>query len=209
MDRTADLGRRVMEALARVIDPKTGLSVLRMEISHNLEVTDKREVLLVFRPSSTACPMAYCLADSIKRTAEAVEGVSWVGIKVENFNRAHHLESLLNPQFPQTTTAEDGHNHTWKSAPRISGRWHMGRTTQCSRSFRKGIRRTTLFQKAAGSRNQIRVDFPRPAWRPRAGRVGSTQAKEATLLTPRAAELKISSRKEKESNLISKRGSSG
>ncbi len=97
MECSVDLKSRVTEALGMVMDPETGLSVLRMQIIHNLEVTDKGEVRLVFRPSSPVCPMAYGLADSIKRAVEAVAGVSWVGIKVENFSRAQHLESLLNP----------------------------------------------------------------------------------------------------------------
>ncbi|MEW6349078.1 MAG: tRNA lysidine(34) synthetase TilS [Thermodesulfobacteriota bacterium] len=67
-----------------------------------------------------------------------------------------------------------------------------------------GLGEGAFFKTTAGSRNQIRVDLPRPAWRPEAGRVGSTQTKTDTLPSPRAAELKISSRKEKESNLISK-----
>ncbi len=90
------LHEQIEEALAEVIDPETGLSIMRMEIVHNLEVRDSGEVSLVFRPASPVCPMAYPLADSIKKKVGALEKVTSVNIKVENFQRAEHLEAVLN-----------------------------------------------------------------------------------------------------------------
>ena len=87
---------QVEEALAEVMDPETGLSIMRMDIVHNLEVGDRGEVSLVFRPSSPVCPMAYALANAIKKRVEALEGVTAVRIRVENFQKAGHLESVLN-----------------------------------------------------------------------------------------------------------------
>ena len=57
----------VQEALSRVIDPETGLSIMRMNLIHDLEVKSGGEVSLVFRPSSPLCPMAYALAGAIKK----------------------------------------------------------------------------------------------------------------------------------------------
>lgn len=85
----------VRQALAEVIDPETGLSIMRMDLIHNIEATPEGFVSLVFRPSSPVCPMAYALADSIKKTVEAVRGVTSIEIRVENFEKAAHLESLL------------------------------------------------------------------------------------------------------------------
>ncbi|MDQ7784935.1 MAG: iron-sulfur cluster assembly protein [Desulfomonilaceae bacterium] len=87
---------QVEDALARVMDPETGLSIMRMAIVDNLEVEDTGEVSLVFRPSSPVCPMAYTLANSMKKTVEALDWVTSVRIKVENFQRAEHLETVLN-----------------------------------------------------------------------------------------------------------------
>jgi metal-sulfur cluster biosynthetic enzyme len=86
---------RVRRSLAEVIDPETGLSIMRMELIHDIEVTTDFSVRLVFRPSSPVCPMAYSLANSIKKNVEAVKGVTSVEIRVENFERAAHLESVL------------------------------------------------------------------------------------------------------------------
>lgn len=84
------------QALSEVLDPETGLDVMRMDIIHNLRVEDGGQVRLVFRPSSPVCPMAYSLANSIKKRLEQVRDVNSVNIRVENFQRAEHLEGLLN-----------------------------------------------------------------------------------------------------------------
>ena len=85
----------VMRALTEVIDPETGLNIMRMDLIHDLAVATDGSVSLVFRPSSPICPMAYTLANSIKKRLETVKGITSVNIRVENFERAAHLESLL------------------------------------------------------------------------------------------------------------------
>lgn len=96
MSYPQDLRSLVEQGLSGVIDPETGLNVLRMELIHELKVAEGGAVTLVFRPSSPVCPMAFKLADSIKRTIEALQGVTSVKIKVENFTRAEQLEGLIN-----------------------------------------------------------------------------------------------------------------
>jgi metal-sulfur cluster biosynthetic enzyme len=86
---------QVRQALGEIIDPETGLSIMRMDLIHALQVGANGAVTLVFRPSSPVCPMAYSLAGSIKKKLENVCGVASVEITVENFERAAHLESLL------------------------------------------------------------------------------------------------------------------
>lgn len=86
---------QVKRALAEIIDPETGLSIMRMDLIRNIEMTPDGSVSLVFRPSSPVCPMAYALADAIKKKVEGVGGVASVEIRVENFWRAAHLENLL------------------------------------------------------------------------------------------------------------------
>jgi metal-sulfur cluster biosynthetic enzyme len=86
---------RVRTALAEIIDPETGLSIMRMDLIHDIEVMEDGGVSLLFRPSSPVCPMAYALANSIKQKLERVSEVSSVKIRVENFERAAHLEALL------------------------------------------------------------------------------------------------------------------
>jgi metal-sulfur cluster biosynthetic enzyme len=85
----------VRKALGEIVDPETGLSIMRMDLIHDLEVTADGLVSLVFRPSSPVCPMAYALANGIKQRLQTVDRVRSIAIKVENFERAAHLESLL------------------------------------------------------------------------------------------------------------------
>jgi metal-sulfur cluster biosynthetic enzyme len=87
---------QVKRALSEVIDPETGLNIMRMDLIHDLRVTEDGAVSLVFRPSSTVCPMAYTLANSIKKKIESLKDVKSIRIAVENFQNADHLERLVN-----------------------------------------------------------------------------------------------------------------
>jgi metal-sulfur cluster biosynthetic enzyme len=87
---------KVQEELAKIVDPETGLSIMRMNIIHDLKVGEHGDVSLIFRPSSPVCPMAFALANAVKTRVEAVDGVSSVALKVENYNRAEQLEKVIN-----------------------------------------------------------------------------------------------------------------
>lgn len=88
------LEARVREHLATVIAPDVGLAVTRMGCVRDLAVEEGR-VSLVFRPSSSVCPAAFQLASTIQQAVRAVPGVQSVTIRVDNFDRAGELESLL------------------------------------------------------------------------------------------------------------------
>jgi metal-sulfur cluster biosynthetic enzyme len=94
MDNFA-LEKKIRESLSEIIDPETGLDILRMDLIHELSVEKDGIVSLIFRPSSPVCPMAYALGSSIKKKIDGIEDVQKVIVKVENFNKSEHLESLL------------------------------------------------------------------------------------------------------------------
>ena len=96
IDEGVHMEDQVRQALSEVIDPETGLNIMRMDLIHDLRVTEDGEVSLVFRPSSPVCPMAYSLANSIKKKIESLKDVRSIRIAVENFNNADHLERLVN-----------------------------------------------------------------------------------------------------------------
>jgi metal-sulfur cluster biosynthetic enzyme len=89
------LKEEVGHALQQVIDPETSLSIMRMDLIHDLAVTPEGDVSLVFRPSSPICPMAYTLGNAIHKAIDGLDGVRSVTISVQNYNRAEHLEGLL------------------------------------------------------------------------------------------------------------------
>jgi cation diffusion facilitator family transporter len=80
--------------LSEIIDPETGLDIERMGLIRNVRVEDGHATL-VFRPTSPVCPMAFKLAADVREAVRSVPGIDGVTIKVENFNRAAELESLL------------------------------------------------------------------------------------------------------------------
>jgi metal-sulfur cluster biosynthetic enzyme len=94
--KVAHMEDQIKQALSEVIDPETGLNIMRMDLIHKLTVTEDGDVSLVFRPSSPVCPMAYSLAGSIKKKIESLKDIRSIRIAVENFQNADHLERLVN-----------------------------------------------------------------------------------------------------------------
>jgi len=86
---------QIEERLRTVIDPETGLDVMRMALVRDISV-DRGAVSLVFQPSSPVCPLAFKLAFEIKKAVLSVPGVKTVSVGVEGFNQAEQLEALLN-----------------------------------------------------------------------------------------------------------------
>lgn len=95
MNDSENRKKEIEQMLYDVMDPETGLSIMRMDLIRELQVSDEGRVGLVFRPSSPVCPMAYTLANSIKCKIHELGWVTSVSIKVENFIRSKHLEGLL------------------------------------------------------------------------------------------------------------------
>ncbi len=88
----------IRQALRGIIDPETGLDVMRMGLVRHTELHRKEagyEAILTFRPSSPVCPMAFKLAWDMQQCVRSVPGVQAVEIKVENYNRASELEAIL------------------------------------------------------------------------------------------------------------------
>jgi len=92
-----DLEHAVLEKLAQVIDPETGVDVLRMRLIEELRVdAESGHVAYGFRPSSPLCPLAVSLALSIREAVASVPGVTSQEIEVCGYVRAGELTALLN-----------------------------------------------------------------------------------------------------------------
>jgi len=88
----------IQEALRGIIDPGTGLDVVRMGLVRDTRLEREGtgyKAILTFRPSSPVCPMAFKLAWDMKQAAQAVLDIKTVEIKVEGYNRAAELEAIL------------------------------------------------------------------------------------------------------------------
>jgi metal-sulfur cluster biosynthetic enzyme len=94
----ANVREEIQEGLRGIIDPGTGLDVLRMGLVKNTQLEREGagyKATLTFRPSSPVCPMAFKLAWDMKQCAQAVHDIETVEIKVEGYNRADELEAIL------------------------------------------------------------------------------------------------------------------
>lgn len=89
------LRERVLSRLVQVIDPETGVDVLRMRLIEDLSVDEDGAVRYKFRPSSPLCPIAVTLALDIKRAVAEVEGVTRQEIEVVGYIGADELNALL------------------------------------------------------------------------------------------------------------------
>jgi metal-sulfur cluster biosynthetic enzyme len=88
-----------LQNLARVIDPETGLSIVRMGLVCDLNVDENEgNVHIIFRPTSYFCPMAFKVAIDIQNTVKEMPGVNSLRVEVVNFARSNELNKLLADQ---------------------------------------------------------------------------------------------------------------
>ena len=85
----------VIHQLQQVIDPETGVDVVRMRLIEDLTVDETGAVRYRFRPSSPLCPLAVTLALQIKEAVAQVEGVARQEVEVVGYVGARALNVLL------------------------------------------------------------------------------------------------------------------
>lgn len=91
-----ELDQAIVERLREVIDPETGVDVMRMRLIEELRVDGETgQVSYRFRPSSPLCPLAVHLALSIRKAVAGVPGVTEQDIEVVGYVGADELTALL------------------------------------------------------------------------------------------------------------------
>jgi metal-sulfur cluster biosynthetic enzyme len=90
------LRQAILARLSTVIDPETGVDVVRMRLIEELTVDEKGGVRYTFHPSSPFCPIAVFLAMSIKAAVAEVPGVGEQVIQVVGYVQAEELTELIN-----------------------------------------------------------------------------------------------------------------
>ena len=97
--QSIELKHNVTERLGQVIDPETGVDVMRMRLIEDLEVDGKTgRVRYKFRPSSPLCPLAVHLTLEIRRAVAEVPGVAEQEIEVVGYVGADELNALLSEE---------------------------------------------------------------------------------------------------------------
>jgi len=90
----------ILARLSTVIDPETGVDVVRMRLIEDLAADDAGHISYTFRPSSPLCPIAVFLVMSIKAAVAEVSGVSQQTIQVAGYVQAEELTELINQLTP-------------------------------------------------------------------------------------------------------------
>ncbi len=86
---------QIIEKLKDVIDPETGVDVIRMRLVLDLEADAEGNVSYTFRPSSPVCPIAVTLAMDIKYAVGSVDGVEKQNIAIKDYVNADELSEYL------------------------------------------------------------------------------------------------------------------
>ena len=95
MTETDALHKAILSRLSTVIDPETGVDVVRMRLIEELEVDAEGMAHYTFRPSSPVCPLAVQLVLFIRKAVAEVEGVTGQEIEVVGYVRAAELNAML------------------------------------------------------------------------------------------------------------------
>jgi metal-sulfur cluster biosynthetic enzyme len=89
------LREAVLARLSSVMDPETGVDVVRMRLIEDLQVDAGGVVRYRFHPSSPLCPLAVTLALSIREAVGEIEGVTGQEIEVVGYVNADELNAML------------------------------------------------------------------------------------------------------------------
>jgi len=95
MSNSEQLRAAILQKLATVIDPETGVDVVRMRLIEDLTVDDEGRVSYKFRPSSFLCPLAVPLSLAIQRAVAEVEGVTEQKMEIVGYIQADELTALI------------------------------------------------------------------------------------------------------------------
>jgi metal-sulfur cluster biosynthetic enzyme len=92
---TTQLRDAIVERLSEVIDPETGVDVIRMRLIEDLAVDEKGQVKYKFRPSSPLCPIAVPLSLMIREAVASVPGVTKQELEIVGYMQADELNAML------------------------------------------------------------------------------------------------------------------
>lgn len=89
------LRQAILDRLSTVIDPETGVDVIRMRLIEDLKVNRAGEISYKFRPSSPLCPIAVPLSMAIKLAIDEVEGVTRQEMEIVGYIQAEEFTELF------------------------------------------------------------------------------------------------------------------
>jgi metal-sulfur cluster biosynthetic enzyme len=102
-----ELHEAILEKLKQVIDPETGVDVVRMRLIEDLKVSETGQVAYKFRPSSPLCPIAIPLSIAIQKAVAEVEGVTDQKQEIVGFALGEELMNWLRQAMQQSKSGNE------------------------------------------------------------------------------------------------------
>ena len=87
--------KRVTDKLLTVIDPETGVDVMRMKLVQDIVIDETMKITYKFRPSSPLCPIAVPLVLDIIHAIREVQEISGQDVTVVDYVQADELNAML------------------------------------------------------------------------------------------------------------------
>jgi ATP-binding protein involved in chromosome partitioning len=84
-----DKAEQIREKLRGVVDPEVGMNLVEMNMIEEITVEGDR-AKIVFKPTSSFCPIAFYLAQQVKSAAESVIK------RADVYVRGHMMEEQIN-----------------------------------------------------------------------------------------------------------------
>jgi len=85
----------VLDRLRKVIDPETGVDVMRMRLVEEIDISPEGYLSYVFRPSSPYCPIAVPLLLEIINTIKEIPSIQHQEVKVVDYVQADELNEMI------------------------------------------------------------------------------------------------------------------
>ena len=95
MKKMDTLRQAILDRLSMVMDPETGVDVVRMRLIEDLTVDENGHVSYIFRPSSPLCPVAIPLSHAIQLAVAEVPGVASLDAQITGFALSDDLTTWL------------------------------------------------------------------------------------------------------------------
>jgi metal-sulfur cluster biosynthetic enzyme len=116
--KTYQLRLAILKHLMTVIDPETGVDVVRMRLIEDLTVDESGRVSYKFRPSSFLCPVAVPLSIAIQQAVSEVEGVTEQDMEIAGYIQADELTELIKQAVNAKWSQPDEHKDEARVARR-------------------------------------------------------------------------------------------
>ena len=111
MSHAETLSKKIIKRLSSVIDPETGVDVVRMKLIEDLSVDDRGTVSYKFRPSSPLCPLAIPLSMMIQKAVAEVPGVIEQDLEIVGYYQAEEITAMLKKELGDRPTSHDHANN--------------------------------------------------------------------------------------------------